>query len=211
MNEQPQLRQFLLFVFALLIPAFALWTLASAALAQPVIGLANIILSTWFPDTVSALYVQGAEGLLMTQYGELDGRAVPQAQSEFQLGFIINTRILSYSIPFYAALHFATRRQNYLGSFLWGLAVLYPLMLLGLLCVCLKQLMVNLGTLFLEQPDVLVPNANVIGILYQFSVLIIPTLAPILIWAWQSRDTPLAREIQASFDSAAGSGEDQSR
>ena len=38
--EPNHLRQFLLFVFALLIPCFALWSFFSAALVTPVIGLA---------------------------------------------------------------------------------------------------------------------------------------------------------------------------
>jgi hypothetical protein len=33
----------------------------------------------------------------------------------------------------------------------------------------------------------------VIALLYQLNVLIVPTVAPILLWAWQSRDTRLVR------------------
>ena len=205
MVEKHPLRQFLLFVFALLIPCFALWTVASAALAVPVIGLANTILRAWFPEVVNAVYVQGAEALLMTQFGELNGVLVPLEEAEDQLGFILETRILSYSIPFYAALHFATRRRDYLGSFLWGLLVLYPLILFGLLCLGLKELMVNLGPTFFNQAGILVPHANVIGILYQLNVLILPTLAPALVWAWQSRDTPLIGDMLDAIDAAGKS------
>ena len=101
--------------------------------------------------------------------------------------------IVTVSVPFYTVLHFATQRDTYLGSYLYGLIILYLLMMFGLLCLCLKELMVNLGGTFFEQPDVFVPNANVIGILYQFNVLIVPTLAPAMIWIWQGRDTPLLR------------------
>ena len=66
-------------------------------------------------------------------------------------------------------------------------------MIFGLLCLCLKELMVNLGGTFFGQPDAFVPNANVIGILYQFNVLIVPTLAPAIIWIWQGRNTPLLK------------------
>ncbi|MEJ2533329.1 MAG: hypothetical protein P8Y92_16195, partial [Halioglobus sp.] len=48
-----------------------------------------------------------------------------------------------------------------------------------------------LGAAFLEQPDVFVPDANLVGLLYQLNVLIVPTLAPALLWAWQSRDKPV--------------------
>ncbi len=39
------------------------------------------------------------------------------------------------------------------------------------------------------------PNGNVIALLYQLNVLIIPTVAPALLWAWQNRDGPLIRGI----------------
>lgn len=203
MVEQHPMRQFLLFVFVLLIPCFALWTLASAALAIPAIGFVNTILTSWFPTLVNGLYVHGAEALLMTEFGELNGKLVSLDETDYRLGFKVNTRILSYSIPFYTALHFATQKQAYLGKFFWGLLALYPLIVFGLLCLCLKELMVNLGATFLNQPDIFVPHANVIVILYQLNVLIIPTLAPALLWAWQSRDTPLL----AGVFNTAGAGE----
>lgn len=197
------MRQFLIFIFVLLLPCFALWTVASAALAIPAIGFVNTILTAWFPAVVNGLYVDGAEALLMTEFGELNGKLVSLDETDYRLGFKVNTRILSYSIPFYAALHFATQKQAYMGKFFWGLLVLYPLMVFGLLCLCLKELMVNLGATFFSQADIFVPHANVIAILYQLNVLIIPTLAPALLWAWQSRDTPLL----AGFFNTGGTSE----
>jgi hypothetical protein len=144
---------------------------------------------------VNALYVDGGEALLMTAFGELDGKPVALHESDYRLGFKVNTMILSYSLPFYTALHFATQKQNYLENYFWGMVVLYPLIILGLLCLCLKELMVNLGAVFFNQPDTFVPNGNIIGLLYQFNVLIVPTLAPAVVWLWQSRNTPLLRGL----------------
>lgn len=191
MDEKIPIRQFLLFVFALLIPCFALWTVTSGPLALPAIGLVNIMLSNWFPDVVSALYAQGPEGLLLTEFGELNGRPVSLALSEYQLGFTLDTRILSYSIPFYTALHFATQKKDYLAGYFQGLLLLYILLVFGLLCLCMKELMVVLGPLFLEQQGVFVPPDSVIALLYQLNILLVPTLAPAAIWAWQSRESLL--------------------
>ena len=187
-------RQFLLFAFALIVPCFALWTLVAGPLAMPAVGLADMILRAWFPEVVDRLVFQGTDAALLTQFGELNGRAVPADQSEYQLGFVINPAILSYSLPFYATLYFATQRQAYLGDFVVGIFVLYPLILLGLLSLCLKELMINLGALFMEQ-DAWVPNGTFIALFYQLNVLIVPTVAPILLWAWQSRDTVLVRGL----------------
>ena len=197
----PELRQFLLFVFVLLVPCFALWSFLSAALITPVIGLVNLILSHWLPDIVNVVYQQGADALLMTRFDEVNGQLVATDVADAGIGFSINTRIVSYSIPFYAALHFATARTGYLVSFFWGLLVLYPFILLGLLSICLKDLMINFGPRLLEQPGV--AGADAIGIAYQLSVLIVPTLMPVLVWAWQSRDTTLLRGL-LQMASAAG-------
>lgn len=195
--ERNDLRQFLLFVFVLLVPCFALWTVASAWLATPAIGLVHLALSAWFPDIVNVVYQQGGDALLMTRFDEIDGQLVAAQDAQAGLGFRLNTGILSYSIPFYAALHFATEKKSYLADFVLGVIVLYPFIVLGLLCLCLKELMVNLGGVFLNQAAVFVPAPGVIGILYQLNILIIPPLAPVLLWAWQSRDTALFRAIVA--------------
>jgi hypothetical protein len=196
--EQNHLRQFLLFVFVLLIPCFALWSFLGAALATPVIGLAHLILSNWFPDIVNVVYQDGADAMLMTRLDQVNGQLVKTDVADAGLGFKVNTRIISYSIPFYAALHFATEKRDYLANFFWGLLVIYPFILLGLVSICLKDLMVSFGSTFLEQPGVFVPGADVIGIAYQLNVLLVPTLVPILVWAWQSRQTPLLRGMLGS-------------
>lgn len=196
--ERHHLRQFLLFVFVLLIPCFALWSFLSAALVTPVIGLANLILSNWFPDIVNVVYQQGADAMLMTRLDEINGQLVPTDVTDAGLGFKANTRIVSYSIPFYAALHFATEKKDYLANFFWGLLAIYPFILLGLISICLKDLMAGFGTIFLDQPGVPVPGPGLIGISYQLSVLIVPTLLPVAVWAWQSRDTPLLRSLLAA-------------
>ncbi|MEZ5502156.1 MAG: exosortase H-associated membrane protein [Halioglobus sp.] len=148
MVEKHQLRQFLLFVFTLLIPCFALWTVASGPLAMPAIGFVNTVLTHWYPDLVHALYVDGNHALLMTEFGEQNGQIVPLAGAEYRFGVQVNPRILTYSLPFYTALHFATQKKEYLNSYVLGLLALYPLLTFGLLCLCLKELMVSLGTRF---------------------------------------------------------------
>lgn len=189
------LRQFLIFAFVLILPCFALWTLAAVPIVMPAVGLADMILRAWFPDHVESLVFHGKDVVLFTQFGELYGRPVPPDQSEYQLAFNINPSILSYSLPFYAALHFATPGKNGLGSFFNGVMILYPLILVGLLALCMKELMVNLGLRFMEQEGVWVPNGTLLAIFYQLNVLIVPTVAPICVWAWQSRDTPLLRSL----------------
>ena len=202
--EKNHFRQFVLFVFLLLIPCFALWTFLSAALVTPLIGLVHLTLSNWFPDIVNVFYQEGTNAVLMTRLDQVGGQFVAAGEPDAGLGFRINTRIVTYSIPFYAVLHFATEKERYLADFFWGLLVLYPFMFLGLLMLSMKDLMVTFGPVFLEQPGVAVPSAGVIGILYQLSVLIIPPVVPVLVWAWQSRHTPLLEQLL--YSGRAGNG-----
>tara|TARA_R110002110_G_scaffold205066_7_gene416883 strand:+ start:7761 stop:8378 length:618 start_codon:yes stop_codon:yes gene_type:complete len=195
MSPGHELRQFLLLVFALLIPCFALWTAFSAALGMPATGLSSMALQGWFPTVVDGLFAEGPKALLMTEFGTLNGKPVPPGQSDYQLGFSIDTRTLSYSIPFYTALHFATQKKNYLESWCWGMLTLYLLLIFGLIALAMKELMVNLGGIFFEQAGVWVPHPDVIGIAYQLNVLIIPTLAPVALWAWQNRESALLRSL----------------
>jgi hypothetical protein len=201
------MRNFLLLATVLLIPCFVLWTVASAALALPAIGVVDMMLTAWFPDVVNALDADGVEALLMTEFGELNGKIVALKEAEYRLGYRLNTGILSYSIPFYTALHLATKRQGYLGSYICGFFALYALFIFGLLFLSLKELMVNLGAAFFQQAGVFVPPPNVIGILYQFNILIVPTLAPVVLWAWQSQNTPLLKG-SFNFDRPATPSED---
>ncbi len=204
MDNRLQLRQFLLFVFVLLIPSFALWTAASGPLAIPGIGLVNKMLTGWFPHIVQGLFVDGSDGLLMTRFAHINGALVPATAADSLLGFRIDSRILTYSIPFYTALYFATPGQRQPGNYFWGLLILYPLYVFGLLSLCLKELAVNLGSTFLDQPDTFVPHANVIIILYQLNVLLVPTLAPAALWAWQSRDSELLRGVLGKLAKSKG-------
>jgi hypothetical protein len=203
MSNKHHVRQFLVLIFALMIPTFALWTAISNALALPAIGFSNMILGAWMPDIIDALGVQGSSTVLLTQYGELNGKIVPVSQATEVIGFNVNAGILSYSIPFYTALYFATAGNNKLGEYLTGVFVLYVLLVFGLVCMCLKDLMVQLGTIFIDHPTAMVPPADVIAVMYQLNVLIAPTLGPVLLWAWQSRETPLWQDLLATTRKAS--------
>jgi hypothetical protein len=194
-SNDPGLRRFFGLVLLLLLPSFVLWMAISPWLAGPAVWLVNSLFTVWMPDVVAGVQLDGTSALVMTHYGDLEGELVSASRAGYQIGFPTDVRLLSYSIPFYAALHFATPQSDSLGKFGWGLWILYPLVVLGLISVSLKNLMVGLGGLFFNQSAVMIPSGEIIGISYQFSLLILPPLAPILLWAWQSRDNVLFQQI----------------
>ncbi|MEH6583422.1 MAG: exosortase H-associated membrane protein [Halioglobus sp.] len=195
MTEQSELPRFVGMVLVLLIPSFVLWMLISPWLAGPAVWVCDALFTLWMPEVVDSVQLRGTQALVMTLYGELDGAVVTAAQAGSQMGFPVDVRLLSYSIPFYAALHFSTPQSGGFSSFGWGLWVLYPLIILGLVCVCLKNLMMGLGVPFFAQSAAFVPSGHAIGLVYQLSILIVPPLAPILLWAWQARETPLLKQF----------------
>lgn len=192
--------RFFALVLLLLIPCFGIWSLLNPVLVEPVIGLANLILSNWLNETVVALQVDGPVAVLITHFDSLNGELVPAAETGEYLAIQQDTRILSYSIPFYAALHLATARLDRLVDLAWGIMILCFLLLTGIVCVALKDLMVTLGPQFLERPAFMQPPPQVIALLYQLNILIVPPFAPIAIWAWQSRDASLFSELSEGSD-----------
>ena len=184
-------RQFLLLCLPLLAIAFAIWTVFGQAVALPVVGFANLFLGWWMPELVEYMSAHPEGALLVSTYGDLNGQILPAADAGGNLGFIISTMGLSYSLPFYTALYFATPRDSYAAGYFKGCVLLYALILFGLISLALKELMLNLGEVFHNAGVAFLPPNGIIAILFQLNTLIIPTLAPPLIWIGQSRNTAL--------------------
>ena len=133
-------------------------------LAWPAVWFCDVVLTAWMPDVVDAVYLNGSQAVVMTNFVEVDGVFIRRVNSADPIGFLADTRLLSYSIPFYAALQFATKQTESWAKFGIGFWVLFPLMVFGLICVILKNLMLGLGPLFFEHGGVFVPGEHMIGL-----------------------------------------------
>ena len=198
-SDAPKLHHFVGLIFLWLIPCFVVWVSLSGALAFAAVWANNLILTFALPDIVYSFSSTGPQALLATHFGELNGDIVSAQLAGYRLAFPLDTRILSYSLPFYAALHFATETTAGTGTegnsslkFVKGLLLLYPLLILGMISINLKNLMLGLGEVFIDSGSMAGP---VIALTYQMSTLMIPPLAPILVWAWQSEDSPLLQQF----------------
>ncbi len=190
--EDPKLYRFVGLVFIWMVPSFALWVPLSSMLAAPAVWVTELILTYSIPEFVHELTLNGTQSLLTTHYGELDGEIVAARLAGYRLAYPFNTQILTYSLPFYAALSYATPGGDSFGRFARGTLLLYALLIVSLVSVSLKSLMLGLGPVFI---DGFSTPATIIGIMYQFSTLMIPPLAPMLVWAWQSRHSPLLQKL----------------
>ena len=96
-------RQFVL-TLALMPITFGVWYAADSLFAGPAVWLCDLLLSFFYPDIVQAAGLQGATMLLTTQFGETNGLILSAQEAGNQIALEINTRLVSYSIAFYAAL-----------------------------------------------------------------------------------------------------------
>ncbi|MEM6301509.1 MAG: exosortase H-associated membrane protein [Pseudomonadota bacterium] len=179
--EQRPVARFALAVLALLPICFVGWQLLGSVLAAPAVMASKLALTSWLPQNVTEVSLQGTDMLVVSTF-------VPRG-NEDNLAYLINTRALSYSIPFYTALHLALRQENSLAVYAWNLLVLWVLLALGLVATALKDMLVTEAESFLAAP--LVPPADLIALAYQGSALLVPTIAPIALWAYATRESEL--------------------
>mgnify|MGYP003299868558 FL=1 len=181
-------RQFVLTVTLMPI-TFGIWYAASTLFAAPAVWLCDFLLSSAYPNIVEAVGLQGAEVLVRTQFGEDGGVIMAAADAGNQIALEVNARLVSYSIAFYAALLMASNLRDAIYKFCIGLFWLWLIMAFGLASILGKDLLLMVGAPFLNAPGV--PPADLIALTYQFNVLLMPTLAPVCLWFWQLRGSPL--------------------
>ena len=181
-------RQFVLTLILMPI-TFGIWYAAGALFAAPAVWLTDFLLSNAYPNIVEAAGLQGAEMMVRTQFGEDAGVIMAAADAGNQIALEINTRLVSYSIAFYAALLMASNLKDAMYKFCIGLVWLWLVMAFGLASILGKDLLLMVGAPFLDAPGV--PPADLIALTYQFNVLLMPTLAPVCLWFWQLRGSPL--------------------
>ena len=193
-------RQFVLTLILMPI-TFGIWYAAGTLFAAPAVWLTDFLLSAAYPDIVEAVRLQGADMRVLTQFGEDGGVIMPAADAGNQIALEMNTRLVSYSIAFYAALLMASNLRDAMFKFCIGLAWLWLIMTFGLASIIGKDLLLMVGAPFLNAPGV--PPADLIALAYQFNVLLMPTLAPVCLWFWQLRGSPLWETLASDIRRAS--------
>ena len=181
-------------LFGLMAITFTLWHVTASVLAAPVALSAGALLQWWLPGLIEQAYLEGTTFLVITTIGETNGQMMSAAVAGNQLQLSNETRLLSYSVPFYAALHFATPMEGTIERFARGLLVLWILMIVGLIALVLKDMMITFGDVMFSRGALLPPPAAV-ALVYQFSVLIVPAVAPLLLWGYAARSNPLLNTL----------------
>ena len=181
-------RQFVLTLILMPI-TFGIWYAAGAFFAAPAVWLSDFLLRSAYPSIVEAAGLQGVEMMVRTQFGEDGGVFMAARDAGNQIALKINTRLVSYSIAFYAALLMASNLKDAMYKFCLGLCWLWLIMAFGLASILGKDLLLMVGPPFLNVAGV--PPADLIALTYQFNALLMPTLAPVCLWFWQLQGSPL--------------------
>ena len=195
------MRRQIVLTLALMPITFGIWYAAGSLFAAPAVWLCDVLLSYLYPSLIDTAGLQGANMQLVTQFGESGGQLLTAKEAGNQIALEINTLLVSYSIAFYGALLMAANVQNSLYKFSLGLFWLWLVMAAGLASIAGKELLLLIGGPFLNTS--LVPPADVIALTYQFNVLLMPTLAPVFLWFWQLRGSPLWEHLAADINRAS--------
>lgn len=196
-------RQFVLTLILMPI-TFGIWYAAGTLFAAPAVWLCDLFLSLAYPGVVEAAALQGADMIVSSEFGELNGQITTAANAGNRIALEINARLVSYSIAFYAALLMASNLEEGVFKFCVGLFWLWAIMAFGLASIAGKELLLIVGAPFLAAPGI--PPADVIALTYQFNVLLMPTLAPVCLWFWQLRGSPLWEALAADIKRASSAG-----
>ena len=196
-------RQFVLTLILMPI-AFGIWYAAGALFSAPAVWLGDMLIQAAYPHLIESVWLQDMKMGALTQFGMLGGEVVAASAAGNQIELEINTRLVSYSIAFYAALLMASSLQNGFYKFCLGLFCLWVVMAFGLASIAAKDLLVMVGAPFLSAPGV--PPADLLALTYQFNVLLMPTLAPVCLWVWQLRGSPLWEALASDIRRASGQG-----
>ncbi len=186
---------FLARTFALAIAFFALAWLALAPLSLATGTVAARLLEAISPVNDARLRVRGTELAFEVSPSSWAGRdAIVEVPS----------KAITYigGIPLFLALLLASRPRGTAWKAAAGLAVLVALAALGIWCDVRLQLAGATGA----RGEALVPLAaaarEALALAYQFTVLLVPTLAPVLLWA--AFDLDAIRELSSRQGFAGG-------
>ncbi|MDD0839764.1 hypothetical protein PSQ40_14355 [Curvibacter sp. HBC61] len=167
------------FVRALLwlVPCLALWYAGRHYVVLAPAWLAEFTMHTLFPFWVHGSELQGTQQVLLTGLGvPMPGGRVADVTPE------ANVLTYAYGAPLLAALFLAVRSQGSWWKIPLGWLMLLPFQAWGVCFTWLLQVGVHMAEATRSQTRFDAFDANLIGAGYQIGFLLLPTLAPILIW-----------------------------
>lgn len=191
MGPRNPIERFLLRVVLWLLPLFVLWYALAPLLLLPVAGWSHWLLTALFPHAIAGVERHGINMDILTRFllaAPLGAPAPPGAAGA--LAFTLDALKYAYGWPLLMALTLAAPAP-------WGekayRAVMGTLLLLlvplwGVTFEALKVLVFDLPPAVAERMGATPLARELLALAYQLGYLILPPVAPILLWAAFHRD-----------------------
>lgn len=199
---QKPLHRFMLGVVIFFPLTFFIWYVTAAFHLAPVTLLAGKLVNLIAPDSLMWLKLDGHTLVIASNFGrDASGAVVSPPVDENVLGFHANPLIYSYSLPLLAALMLATPGRDRWMNLLWGTLLLLPTELFSMVFSVLKTLTFDVGAAFQAQQGLGQNGVDLIAMGYQIGTLLLPMIAPLVIWVALNRDfiTRLAPQLERVF------------
>ena len=182
MKQRP-IQTFVLGVLLFLPITFAIWYLAAFIHLAPLTWLTEQLVLLSFPQSVLWLKLDGNTLVLASNFGtDARGAIVSPPVSDDLMGFHLNPLIYTYSLPLLYALILATPAVSKWEQLLWGSLLWLPTACFSMFFSVLKLLAFEVGPAFQQQQNLSLWVFDVIALSYQTGALILPMIAPLVIW-----------------------------
>lgn len=186
--KAPAVSRFFLHTLLWLLPALFVWYQLSTLLAQPVGWAAVEGMQFLFPWAGDGYQMNSSYIVLLTNLqipdpaGYAAGRvAMASPETDY--------RLFGFGLPMLLALLLASKPRHLIRKIALGILVIFPIQVMGVMFAWLKATAIDLGDIVALQTGFTLFDRNAIALGYQLSTLILPTLAPIVIWLVLDRGT----------------------
>lgn len=184
-SPMPTLRRFVLDLCVWLPVCYGVWYFCSIMFIPPFAMMLDWILSGSFPLLIDSIEANGNRLLVLTRISVEHPEQAPGLVG--LLRFEQRPLDYGYCVPLYSALLLASPGEEWerAWSWIWGMLILLLVQLLGVGTDILKMLAFDAG-LGADERLGLSPFArDALALVAYFSYLVLPALAPILLWAAQ--------------------------
>jgi hypothetical protein len=177
------LGRFVLRVIAWLPLTFAVWYLAAPLFVWPVAVLSEVVTRTAFGDLVKTVEQNGPLLNFVTSLRPGQATSGPKSVLEVES----NVLLFTFGLPMFAALILATREPHRIRQLILGYLILLPFETFSVVADFLKNAAILAGPAVASQIGFTSWQREAIAFSYQFGTLILPTVAPAIVWVLMDR------------------------
>lgn len=175
------LARFVLAVLAWLPVTFAVWYFAAPLILWPATLLTELLARVGFGDLVTAVEQNAAVVTFATSL------KAGQAIAGGVVAVEVNALLYSFGLPMFAALTLAAHEPHWLRALAIGYAALLPAIAWGVLADFLKNIAITAAPQVASQAGFSPVQRELIVLAFQFGSLILPAVAPAIVWVLTHR------------------------